>query len=48
MSDDLGLMNRRKKKKAKPSDQEESDEINACSIVVLIKVDGGRRVACEL
>ena len=38
---DLALMAMRKlKKEGKLEDQEESDEINACSIVVLIKVDG--------
>ena len=38
---DLALMARRKlKKEGKLEDQEESDEINACSIVVPIKVDG--------
>ena len=37
---------RKLKKEGKLADQEESDEINACSIVVPIKVDGdGRRVA---
>lgn len=38
---DLALMAMRKlKKEGKLADQEESDEINACSIVVPIKVDG--------
>ena len=38
---DLALMAMRKlKKEGKLEDQEESDEINACSIVVPIKVDG--------
>ena len=38
---DLALMAmRRLKKEGKLADQEESDEINACSIVVPIKVDG--------
>ena len=38
---DLALMAMRKlKKEGKLQDQEESDEINACSIVVPIKVDG--------
>ena len=38
---DLALMAMRKlKKEGKLNDQEESDEINACSIVVPIKVDG--------
>mgnify|MGYP000117231346 CR=1 FL=1 len=38
---DLALMAmRRLKKEGKLADQEESDEINACSIVVSIKVDG--------
>lgn len=38
---DLALMAMRKlKRKGKLEDQEESDEINACSIVVPIKVDG--------
>ena len=38
---DLALMAMRKlKKEGKLKDQEESDEINACSIVVPIKVDG--------
>ena len=38
---DLALMAmRRLKKEGKLADQEESDEINACSIVVPIRVDG--------
>ncbi len=38
---DLALMAMRKlKKEGKLADQEESDEINACSIVVPVKVDG--------
>ena len=38
---DLALMARRKlKREGKLNDQEESDEINACSIVVPVKVDG--------
>ena len=38
---DLALMAMRKlKKEGKLQDQEESDEINACSIVVLVEVDG--------
>ena len=38
---DLALMAmRRLKREGKLQDQEESDEINACSIVVPIKVDG--------
>ena len=47
---DLALMAmRRLKKEGKLADQEESDEINACSIVVPIKVDGvEERVADQL
>ena len=38
---DLALMAMRKlKREGKLDDQEESDEINACSIVVPVKVDG--------
>ena len=38
---DLALMAMRKlKREGKLQDQEESDEINACSIVVPIEVDG--------
>lgn len=38
---DLALMGMRKlKKEGKLQDQEESDEINACSIIVLVDVDG--------
>ena len=38
---DLALMSKRKlKKEGKLQDQEESDEINACSIVVPVEIDG--------
>ena len=38
---DLALMAMRKlKKEGKLDDQEESDEINACSIVVPVEIDG--------
>jgi phosphoribosylformylglycinamidine synthase len=38
---DLALMAMRKlKKEGKLQDQEESDEINACSIIVPVEVDG--------
>ena len=38
---DLALMAMRKlKKEGKLKDQEESDEINACSIVVPVEIDG--------
>ena len=38
---DLALMAMRKlKKEGKLQDQEESDEINACSIVVPVEIDG--------
>ena len=38
---DLALMAMRKlKKEGKLEDQEESDEINACSIVVPVEIDG--------
>ena len=38
---DLALLAmRRLKKEGKLADQEESDEINACSIVVPVKIDG--------
>ena len=41
---DLALMAMRKlKNEGKLQDQEESDEINACSIVVPVDVDGRRR-----
>ena len=47
---DLALMAMRKlKKEGKLQDQEESDEINACSIVVPVEIDGeDRRVAGQL
>ena len=41
MSDGSALMAMRKlKKEGKLDDQEESDEINACSIVVPVEIDG--------
>ena len=41
---DMALMAmRRLKKDGKLDNMEESDEINACSIVVPVSVDGGRR-----
>ncbi len=41
---DLALMAMRKlKREGKLQDQEESDEINACSIVVPIEVDGVKK-----
>ena len=40
---------RKLKKEGKLQDQEESDEINACSIVVPVEIDGeDRRVAGQL
>lgn len=47
---DLALMAMKKlKSEGKLADQEESDEINACSIVVPVEVDGqDRRMACKL
>ena len=46
---DLALLAmKRLKAEGKLDDQEESDEINACSIVVPVEVDGRQRVACKL
>ena len=40
---------RKLKADGKLQDMEESDEINACSIVVPVEIDGkDRRVACKL